>query len=389
MFLAFPDFNIYSTPLLILVIQGLIFAFLLFRRYLKERYIADLFIVLLLVITAYHRTTYTVGFMGWYDTFRNTKINYYLVNFGITIGPLIYFYTRSLVQPNFKFKRVHLWHFFPTLLLVIFDAVILIHDMQQPGFDDVQNGEWYLKYNMQLFPMLFEAIQYTSYLLYFAFTIQLFYNYKKKIEQFFSNTYKVELNWIRNFLAVYIFLIAYGYGQQIVEIFTDLDYKDRWWVNLFSAIAVVYLGIKAYFTDLSKLYGLTFNFSPDTVVENTPEQDFTREKKKIANFFNEEKPYLNPDITLPELAKALKMGTNELSQVINAGFKMNFNDFINKYRIAEVKESMLDPKNGHLSLLAIAYDSGFNSKATFNRVFKKFTNTSPSQYLTDQKLKTS
>ncbi len=389
MFLTFPNFNLYSTPLLILVVQGLIFAFLLLRRYLAQKYVADLLLGLLLLITAYHRTTYTIGFMDWYDTFRNTKVNYYLVNLGLAVGPLIYLYVKSLVVPNFKFKKVQLWHFLPALLAIVYDAIILIHDIQQPGFDEVQNGPWYLKYNMELLPRLFYGSYYTSYLLYFAFTIQLFYNYKKKIEQFFSNTYKVELNWIRNFLAIYIFLTVYSYAQDILSLFMEIGYKERWWVNLFSAIAVVYLGVKGYFTDLSSLYKLTFNFSPDTIVENEVKEDLTREKQKVKTYFEAEKPYLNPDLTLPEMAKLLKMGTNELSQVINSGFKMNFNDFVNTYRVDEVKNSMLDLKNEHLSLLAIAYDSGFNSKATFNRVFKKLTGVSPSQYLAKHKVGTS
>ncbi len=389
MFLTFPNFNIYSTPLLILVLQGLIFAFLLLNRYLKQGYVADLLIGILLLITAWHRTTYTIGFMDWYDTYRNTKVNYFLVNFSMAVGPLIYFYVRSLIQPTFKFKKSYWLHFLPALLYLIFHIVIYVHDSQQVGFDDVQNGEWYLKYKMELLSPVFGAAQYSSYLLYFAFTIQLFYNYKKKIEQFFSNTYKVELNWIRNFLIIFVFLIAYGYGQDIMNIFVELDWIDRWWVNLFSAIALVYLGVKAYFTDLSKLYSLTFNFSPDTVVDNSVEKDFTKEQQKIEAYFSQEKPYLNPDLTLPQLAKALKMGTNELSQALNGGFGLNFNDFINKYRVEEVKNNMLDPQNGHLSLLAIAYDSGFNSKATFNRVFKKFTAVSPSQYLTNHKAETS
>ena len=78
----FPDFNRWSLPLLILVLQGLIFVVLLLSRYYKKRNISDLFLGLILLLTCYSQICYTVGFMGWYDEFRTTKINYFLINIG-------------------------------------------------------------------------------------------------------------------------------------------------------------------------------------------------------------------------------------------------------------------------------------------------------------------
>ena len=94
-----------------------------------------------------------------------------------------------------------------------------------------------------------------------------------------------------------------------------------------------------------------------------------------------EKVYLNPSLTLTELAK--KMGTNAslLSKVINSRFGISFNELINKYRVKEVITLMKDPAYKNLNLLAIAYDAGFNSKSTFNRAFKKSTGASPKDYL--------
>jgi len=97
-----------------------------------------------------------------------------------------------------------------------------------------------------------------------------------------------------------------------------------------------------------------------------------------------EKPFLNPDLNLTELSKMLKIPAPTLSDTINSGFEKNFNDFINSYRVQAVKNMLQEGKQEQLSLLGIAYECGFNSKATFNRVFKKLTDTSPSQYLASQ-----
>jgi len=101
----------------------------------------------------------------------------------------------------------------------------------------------------------------------------------------------------------------------------------------------------------------------------------------------EKKPYLNGELTAGELSKLLGISVNHLSQVLNKEQKQNFFDFINSYRIKDVLLKMEDPSNAHLTLLALALDSGFNSKTSFNTIFKKVTNQTPSQYYKSLKRK--
>jgi AraC-like DNA-binding protein len=92
-----------------------------------------------------------------------------------------------------------------------------------------------------------------------------------------------------------------------------------------------------------------------------------------------EKPFLNPKLTLPELAQNLSVSPNHLSQIINQYEQVNFYDFINKYRVEEFVQRAQHNKS--FSFLAHALDSGFNSKSSFNSVFKKFKSMTPSQYI--------
>jgi len=330
---------------------------------------------------AYHRTTYTIGFMGWYDTYKNTKINYYLLPLGLGLGPLIYLYIRTTVSAPFQLLRKDLWHFIPVSLFVIYKIIVLLHDCQQPGWDTGYSGEW-KDIDEQYVGPITNQLSYTSQVIYLAFTAQLFWIYRSKINRFFSNTYRVELNWIRNFLLVYISLFVYGSLTDAIDAFIiDLDYVHRWWVHLFSAIAIVYLGIKAYFTDLDGLHGLTFGIGQTYSSEATvDDSSYVREHAKIATFLEEHEAFLNPDLTLKDLAAGTGLTIHGVSEAINNGLGKNFNELINHYRVDRVKKELLDPNNEHLSLVAIAYDCGFNSKATFNRVFKKYTGVSPSQY---------
>jgi len=80
------------------------------------------------------------------------------------------------------------------------------------------------------------------------------------------------------------------------------------------------------------------------------------------------------------MAQSLNLSTNHLSQIINEKLEMNFFDFINEYRVNEVKDRLSDPKYKHYTLLAIAFDSGFNSKSSFNSIFKQYTGLTPSEF---------
>ena len=111
------------------------------------------------------------------------------------------------------------------------------------------------------------------------------------------------------------------------------------------------------------------------------EEDLTTWKNKLLKVFDTEKPYLNPELTLSDLAEKLKTNTSILSQVINTGFDKNFNDFVNEYRVETFKQKMKTPQYQHYTMLAVAFDCGFNSKTTFNRAFKKLTNSMPSEFL--------
>jgi AraC-like DNA-binding protein len=114
--------------------------------------------------------------------------------------------------------------------------------------------------------------------------------------------------------------------------------------------------------------------------ETLPSENLEPYREKIDTFMQKHKPYTNAGLTLTELAGKLKMSPHLLSKAINELYDKNFFDFINEYRIEEFKLRFEDPKNKHYTMLAIAFEVGFNSKTAFNRAFKKMTQQSPRQY---------
>lgn len=385
MLFAFPNFNQWSSPLLFLTMQGVIFALLLFLRYYRKRQISDLLLGSLLTILCYHRTTYIIGFMDWYDTFNNTKINYWLIAFEFSVGPLLYLYVKSVTTSGFKFIKSHIYHFTPQIIYVVYKLWLISYDASQPGFADTQNGVMMESVDMQYVSPFYTLFTNVQMILYLAFTVQIFVKYRSKIKQFYSNTFKLELNWLASFLAIYILLFIYNILQTVINIsIFEMSWIQRWWFHFVSCLAIIYIGVKGYFTQTEKLIDLEFNnvttMSP--VISGEGElRSYEKEIKKLNKYIEEERPYLNPEMSLKLMANGLNYAPAQLSEVINNGLGVNFNDFINKYRVEEMKRSLHNGDHKSLSLVAVAFDCGFNSKATFNRVFKKLVGMSPTEYM--------
>ncbi len=180
------------------------------------------------------------------------------------------------------------------------------------------------------------------------------------------------------------------------------NYVGAWWFYLLYSLILYYIAITGYSNENETKIGFemsVFDTKPiflldenqlsndnlidiqnnDLKPENSPEIDAW--KTKIETLIQSEKLYQNPELSLTEIAKKLESNSNIISRAINQGFAMNFNDFINNYRIEAVKEMFQKGEHKKSTLLGIAYDCGFNSKATFNRAFKKNTGFTPKEYI--------
>jgi TolB-like protein/AraC-like DNA-binding protein len=111
----------------------------------------------------------------------------------------------------------------------------------------------------------------------------------------------------------------------------------------------------------------------------TPEE-LDQQRERLAQWMDTEQPFLDPNLTLRDLAAGLDLPPNHLSQLLNEGFGQNFAEFVNTYRLEHFKEQLADPANAHLTLLGLAFDSGFGSKTVFNTFFKKKMGMTPGKY---------
>jgi AraC-like DNA-binding protein len=132
-----------------------------------------------------------------------------------------------------------------------------------------------------------------------------------------------------------------------------------------------------------RLYGNHLNNHPPDL-QTIPLLDAETSEEytvKLFDFMRDEQPFLNPGLSLRGLADQVQIHPNQLSWLLNQQLKRNFNEFVNHYRVEHFKKIAIDPANAHISLIGLAYESGFNSKTVFNTSFKKETGMTPSRFL--------
>ena len=146
------------------------------------------------------------------------------------------------------------------------------------------------------------------------------------------------------------------------------------------------------FDEFQQLHISNFTFTEEKEKreEKLPEQNFSsvelsNQLKKLMDFIETEKPYLDAQLSLGSLAEKLQLHPNKLSWLINEKTRVNFNEFINQFRLSHFKEIALDTKKTHLTILGLAYESGFNSKSVFNSYFKKTVGKTPKDWVKENR----
>jgi len=276
------------------------------------------------------------------------------VQFSLAIGPLIYFYVLHLTKPESKFNWKDLLHF----ITVLAGAVNL------PG----------------IATLCLTAVSVVSYLYFANRLIERFYR-----RQRFNggDRYRYELLWLQRSLRAFDLLWLLWISYALAGYFCYhnwLNLQAHYPFYLGAAIIITWIGISAYLRPEAALPVPALPVAKLPLPSALKEKGLWLKKTLEANSF-----YKDPELTLNVLAEKLELTTHELSRIINTALKKNFHEFISEYRVADVVQKMQDPAYDHITLLGIAYDSGFNSKSTFNRIFKENTGLSPAEYKTGLK----
>lgn len=401
-------FGFYSSILLISFTQGIIYTFLLLSKAIKTENKSNYWLGVFVFLCSLYIAPWMLGFAGWYDNQPYRNIIFYTpLQQLFFIGPIIYFYTQSLLNPSFKFQKQHIVHLLPGIFYLIYSLIIFVYDCF------IANEIYFYRDGMDKdFEQWYQISGQISMIFYFVLSLKYYSNYKKLVVEITSDANNLLFEWIKNYLIAFLIMLLLPLVFDAAgSFFPSLkSYEGSWWFYLFYSIVLCYIAITGYSNNAITKIGFHFQYYDKNlvyylterktetvdfeniidinheVVEDLPNSHLEKWKTNIENLIDSESLFKNPELTLVEVAKKLNSNVALISKTINQGFGFNFNDFINNYRIEAVKEMFKNGEHKKSTLLGIAYDCGFNSKATFNRAFKKNTGFTPKEFLTNLNL---
>lgn len=364
--------SIYTTPLQFGYFLSLIMAILFGARAIKEERPSDGWMAAIMLNLALSLQDYTFGFAG--INFLWEELNGFPRGVSLLLGPLLYFYFKSQINYDFKLKKKHFLHFVPYLC---FSSIDLFFFVQGPFAVQAYQAS----YGFEAWSKVETVALWISYYYYFKTSLSLYKSYRKWSETQFSDTEIISFTWFRNFIYAMASWIVIKEITRLTEFFIDLDYSEDWWWNLALVVVATYIGIFGYAQKQPNQ--LHYSAKSDAIAV-LPEIDYNL-LNKLSKSMEEEELFLQPELNLQQLAAHLKASASQLSICINQHYKMNFNDYVNTKRVELFKSKIVLGEHLNYTLLSLAFDCGFNSKATFNRAFKKLEGKTPKAFADQHK----
>lgn len=379
-------FNPRSVVLFIGILQGLVFAVLLIYRSFRRKNQSDFWLAALLVTLCLSTVSDFIGFAGVYDAFKSIKdLTFFPFHNPFTFASLIYLYVQTLTNEKRRLTRRDLLLFVPVIIFYIYQFWAFAQTM---AFKN-----WYEKaIHTPLISPFFTVASIIFNVVLLILCIRHYRQYRTWLEENFSDTERVKFDWLQNFLYVFTAILVLTALFNLTDNFIfRLSYMQFFWLSFANALAVYYLAIAGYLRSQTIELDFTRHTEIETAEAETKKNplsanDLENFKNRLQNIMQNDKPYLEPNLTLTDLSRLIGVNSTVLSYAINNGFGKNFNDFVNEFRITEVKNKLQNGGSENLTLLAVAFDCGFNSKATFNRAFKKFTGVSPKEFQENVKI---
>ena len=293
-------------------------------------------------------------------------------------GPLIYLYVRGVVFVDSKLRAKDLLHMIPYTIYLVYLAynfIFLDHEQQAFIASQIDNADlpvWIYFAGISIYIYTF---------VYLWLSGRTVSTYRRIIKNKFSSLHEINLNWLRFIIQSFAAITIIAMIHNVIPVLGN---------RFFLYISLIFLLIFTFFfinRVLLKALNQSAIFAGIEMGEarekyagsGLSKEEIDLHYKQLQDLLEKEKIYLDPDLSLQDLAGKLQTSSKVLSQVINQRSDYSFFDFINSYRCEEVKRliSASDPK---VTILEIMYEAGFNSKSSFNKEFKKLIGVTPTAY---------
>lgn len=302
------------------------------------------------------------------DLSRGTN---HLTNPFLIFNPLLYFYAKSLINPRLKLNWWQLWHILPYLFIKI-GAFAEGVQLDYNDFYIINRDTW--------FNLIYSIVSVVSFFGYSGFSLAMVHRYRINLRNEFSTiNSKITLGWLLIVIILYMSFMVAAYMLGIIKLISSIETFP---------VVVTYsflLGMIYIFS----FYGLLQQQLYSQDIANNKEkyknprlsrEAVGEELEKLKEYFLEEKPYLDSELSIYILSQRMKLSRHTLTEVLNVGAGKNFYQFVNEYRVDEVKRKLKDTRYTKYSIDAIGIECGFKSKSSFYEVFKKYTGLTPTQF---------
>lgn len=370
------------------VLQGLLLAFLVYYYPKSDKSVSIFLSLFIGCITIQMLLPLAQSFFPW------QRIIFLAPSF-LLQGPLLYLYVRSFKERiTWKKALPHFIFFF----LYLFVAC---------GVGLVVGGRYPLDKNMppevvrNPYIITISVLRLSQMLAYYFLAYKTLRSYNRSINQLFSETSKIDLAWVKWLINGYLFLLFVT--MSLYFILLKFPEYFSLFLLLNAAISTVYIYISTFkgiaqhtiwqlqktnkeeiekeIIEAEKIEKeIAEQEKPKTATAGLANDKIREILKKVILLMEQEKLYTETELTLQQLSDKLQYPTYQVSQAINEGMKKSFYDLVNGYRVEEAKRLLADPANSNYTILSIGFEAGFNSKTTFNTVFKKFTGLTPSYF---------
>ena len=341
----------------------------------KNKSLSDKILTVWIFIIGIHLLLFYFHYISYYEELPH--LLGFLVPLPLVQGPFLLMYVASLINEDQKFNKLFLFHFIPALSYYILLTPIMV----LPAEEKLHYVFDVLPVKTPLYFDVFDILVNISGPVYIIWSLVLLKKHYRHIRENFSYTEKINLKWLRNLIL----------GMAIIWItvlFTNFIDDKIGSTIIFSSVSLFvfligYFGTRqgVIFTDpIENVQGASIE--PKEKYQKSPlnANQIQSLLDRLLLFMEEEKPYLENKLTLPQLANQFETNPNYLSQVINEKLNQNLYDFINRYRVEEFKKRLTNADAQNYTLFGHAQNCGFSSKSSFHEVFKKHTGQTPFQY---------
>lgn len=385
--------SVLNTLFYVGAIQGLILSIILFN--VKNNRFSNRLLGILTFLWAVILTVFALQSVGIYNRFPHLIRIFYQLLFAWF--PLLYLSVKYLFSFHNKFNRSDILHFLPMFISILLNIPFFLKSAEEKlSINGAGSGYYYMIELIGGYVISLQGIVYS------ILSFRVINRYKKRVVNLRSSLDEKIISGYKT--GVIMALSAWCIG------IVGNEFEKRGLstgVDLFVFVYLIFVAIIYWLSILTLRSPEVFKLSKDEATAVLPERAnedgltgetfigtepgdgallFQNDKElselndRLIEFLEKEKSFLDPNLSLEDLAKKLGVGRHKLSAVINQFQKMNFFELINSYRVKEVKRMMANPAESSKKMYELGYDAGFNSKASFYRVFKQMTHKTPVEF---------